>query len=151
MQSISSSGTVTTTCYSVSIQISKPLFVSAQDDWRLKSLETILQMAHLPKGLESWRLQRPESKVRINALRLIEALIDVRELHDIKAPFAVPTPSGNIQLEWANKHRELEIEILADGSLAFLKVENRSPVEEGSIGSVSYAALQPLFHWLISA
>lgn len=137
--------------FSPSVQISKPLFISTENDWRLKTLGTVLSMARLPKGNESWRLKRPLPEARLNALRLVETLITAHDLHDIPAPFVAPTACEGIQFEWACRHREVEIEISPDGSVSVLKLESQKPIQEDSIASISDFTLRPFFDWLLSS
>ena len=70
------------------------------------------------------------------------------EFDDLPLPQVVPVPGGGVQLEWRHGRREVEIEILPDGTMEFLRVEDGEPRDEELTGVVP---LPPLFAWFISA
>jgi hypothetical protein len=68
----------------------------------------------------------------------------------LPAPFIVPISGGGIQIEWIIADRELELEVLPDGSIEYLKSENKEPFEEEKIASRSSAEIFSLLSWLLS-
>jgi hypothetical protein len=81
--------------------------------------------------------------------RALFALIELlhRLTHrDLPPPHLSPVPGGGLQLEWELPPRGLELEVLPDGSVAFLTVEN-DVVQEGPLGE-EVGRLQELIGWL---
>jgi len=65
------------------------------------------------------------------------------------APRVVPVSGGGLQLEWESGTRGLELEILDDGSVEYLRTERREPRDEGLVHSIN--DVRPLFLWLLSS
>lgn len=53
--------------------------------------------------------------------------------HVLPAPTIVPVTGGGVQFSWANGERELELEILPDGSLQYLFIDEDGVEEEAGI------------------
>jgi hypothetical protein len=70
---------------------------------------------------------RPSTIALDSASELLVSL----PFEDLPTPFVSPTSLGGVQLEWNQNGRELEIEILPDGSLELLTVVNGNPQDEG--------------------
>jgi hypothetical protein len=64
------------------------------------------------------------------------------------APQVFPTSRAGIQFDWGKGGRELEIEILPDGTMEYLLVMDNVPFQEGIIPSVAWTdALEALAIW----
>ncbi len=61
-------------------------------------------------------------------------------------PYVEATIDGGVQFEWSVAERELDIEILPDGEIGYLKVVSKTPIEEGPL---ELAKLEGLTDWLL--
>jgi hypothetical protein len=80
------------------------------------------------------------------SLRLVRKIAEL-DLGDLPVPHVAPVPGGGIQLEWRVGDRELELEILPDGAIEFLRAERGEPVDEAALDS---AQLHSLLAWVVS-
>jgi hypothetical protein len=88
----------------------------------------------------------PPTLVAINrSLDILRAIAELNLL-DLPAPHVVPVPGGGIQFECGVGQRELEFEILPDGSAEYLKAEGGDPVAEGTL---TLSQVDSLLAWLV--
>lgn len=62
-------------------------------------------------------------------------------------PHFAPVSGGGIQLEWRRQNRELELEILPNGEIAFLKAPEPGEMEEGVLPLSFHADVFELVKW----
>lgn len=103
--------------------------VSYINEWLEDSQNQLHQLSKLPENWDSYG----SSRIKPTSVeKTADLLIDL-------AKFGMPTPSifpvsgGGIQLEWQKGKRELEIEILPNGEIEFLKVYENGEMQEGRI------------------
>jgi hypothetical protein len=67
------------------------------------------------------------------------------------APFVFPTDVGGIQFEWKGNGRELDIEILPEGThLSFLTLVGGKVTSEGEISDNFERRVRLLLNWMVS-
>lgn len=118
---------------------------SSLQPWQLKAISNIRELIALPDNWDSYKSPR----LQMQAVRVaIELLISVQFSDLFPAPKIYPTSGGGIQFEWKVNNRELEFEILPDGSIETLRVFNGHPIKEEAFSQLSNR-LGPAFNWLI--
>lgn len=110
-------------------------------EWQKEALKGIIRLQYLE---ENWDHEgsSPPSRIAIETGKL---LILELPFDDLPTPFVTPTSVGGLQLEWTDDQREIEIEVLTDGSLEFLKAENGNVINEGLISGYEVLGL---FNWV---
>lgn len=132
----------------VEVQWSKVIPIRDLSSWQDDAVIGVLRISNLPQNWDSYNSPPPTQKavdVSINLLR-----DNYLSSIDLPAPFIVPISGGGIQIEWIIDDRELELEVLPDGSIEYLKSENKEPFEEEKIASPSSAEIFSLLSWLLS-
>jgi len=92
-------------------------------------LKAIAGLARLKPNWDGYGSPAVQSAALQAAARVLSAL-DAESPH---APQICPVAGGGIAIEWHVGTRELELEILPDGSVVFLTVVNGEPIEEGRL------------------
>ncbi len=64
-------------------------------------------------------------------------------------PRIAPVLGGGIQFEWEYAGRELEVEILPDGTVEYLIAADDGTVEEGQLPDMPVRQVQILVQWLV--
>lgn len=119
--------------------------VSGLSHWQIQALKGVLQTAHLQANWDSYGSPAPSPVTVNSAIQLLTSVgFDI-----LPVPYIVPVVGGGIQFEWIVDRRELELEILPDGSADFLKSEGGTPLEEGALETIVH--LEALLAWLTSA
>jgi hypothetical protein len=78
-----------------------------------------------------------------------ERILAAIETEASPVPHICPVPGGGVQLEWQHNGRELEIELLPDGSAQYLTV-NGKDMDEGALGPSSVDRARRLMNWLLT-
>lgn len=113
---------------------------------QIQALQTVLRTASLPHDWDSYGSPPPSPMALAASVHLITAI----DLDDLTIPDIFAVPGGGIQFEWRFGGRELELEVLPDSSLQFLKVERGVPLEEGQLKAGLYGEVSSLLSWLAS-
>jgi hypothetical protein len=106
---------------------------------------------HNPRktALESIATLNSVSPKAIKAARGVASMI---ERDHYPMPFVFPTDIGGIQFEWKGASRELNLEFLPEAShLAFLKIVDGVPDQEGEISGDMEGEIHSLLDWMTSA
>jgi hypothetical protein len=114
--------------------------------WLRSAQRKISELAQLAENWDSYG-SRPISQPAIEQAADILACLSNLDLPNLQI---FPVPGGGIQLEFQQDSRELEIEILPDGSIEFLMVEG-GEMREGSTPYGSRGDLYRLAYWLKGA
>ena len=124
-------------------QLSRAVFVNS--DWQSATIRKLVQLENLPRNWDrsgSPPPARTSIEASLNFIQIVSALGH----ENVTEPEVFPVPGGGIQLEWSTAGRQLEVEILPDGTAQFLRVDNRKVEAEGDISS--RAQVRFLFGWM---
>ncbi|HLY59996.1 MAG TPA: hypothetical protein VKV95_04450 [Terriglobia bacterium] len=119
-----------------------PLFMATPEF--AESLRTISTLAKLPANWDSYgspAVQTPAVQRAVEVLAACQALCPT-------APRIVPVAGGGLQIEWDVKSRELEIEVLPNGSIEVLMVEGEMMIETPLPAERVYPIIPMLLNWL---
>ncbi|MFQ5538907.1 MAG: hypothetical protein ACE5FB_00775 [Candidatus Binatia bacterium] len=119
-------------------------FVPILSNWQTQALRALFQIATLPHNWDSYGSPPLSPTSLATSIDLLSEI----DLDDLPIPHVAPVPGGGVQFEWSVGQRELEFEILRDGSVEFLKVDSKQPVEEGQLRYVDQ--MFSLLSWLTS-
>ncbi len=117
-------------------------FVPISSKWQTEALRALFQIATLPHNWDTYNSPPPSPTALAASIDLLSEI----DLDDLPIPHVAPVPGGGIQFEWSVDQRELEVEILPDGSVEFLKAEGRQPLEEGHLRHMDQ--MPSLLSWL---
>lgn len=120
-----------------------PLLAEA-DLWLRPAQRKISELAQLPENWDSYGSR----SIQPAAIKQAADLIAYLSKFNLPSPHIFPVSGGGIQLEFEQGGRELEIEILPDGSLEFLKVDEKGEMQEGKVLSGSEPEIRRLVYWL---
>jgi hypothetical protein len=118
--------------------------LSSYPPWLRTALKTLAQLAQLPENWDGYGSPAPQRIAADRASNLLTFL----EWDDLPVPQIGPVPGGGIQIEWHVANRELEIEILPDGSGEFLRVDGEA-MEEGPLTADRPDASRALVDWVM--
>jgi hypothetical protein len=105
--------------------------------WLRSSLRKVTELALLPSGWDGYG-SRP---IQQPAVERVSEVLTYLSYLDLPNPQLFPVPGGGIQIEMRQDDRELEIEILPDGSIEYLLVLSNGEMSEGAIPSTSIGDL----------
>jgi hypothetical protein len=125
-------------------QLSRVLLLYYAKSALLASLRRIAELKSMPDDWDSYGSPR----VQQLAARRAVGVVCAAATEEVRPPQIVPVSGGGLQIEWTSANRELEIEILPDGSIEYLAVEAER-TDEGPIPP-EHADLfvQGLVRWL---
>jgi hypothetical protein len=119
-----------------------PLFMAAPEF--AESLRTISELANLPDNWDSYGSPRLKSSA---VQRAVEVLVAARSSY-APAPRIAAVSGGGLQIEWEMGARELEIEVLPDGSIEILMVEGEMMIESPAPAEQVNSIVPTFLHWL---
>jgi len=121
--------------------------------WQKDVLIRLLELIRLPKNWDSYGSEPPRQSVA----NLTWIILGTLELEHLPTPFIAPVSGGGLQIEWQIGNRGLELEILIDGLVNYLKTEGAESIEEGQLEfveegqlEIAKVSVQHLISWLIS-
>ena len=98
--------------------------------WQVDALRNVGELSELPHNWDGYGSPPPSEGACEAAARLISLM----ESFPLAAPEIGPASGGTLQMEWACNRRELELHVLADQSVEYLRVVNGEPIEQGTVG-----------------
>jgi len=107
-------------------------------------LKAIVGLARLKPNWDGYGSPAVQSAALEAAARVLSAL-DAQSPH---APQICPVAGGGVGIEWHVGTREVELEILPDGSVEFLTVVNGEPEEEGRLVLDQLSSARRLVAWV---
>jgi len=113
-------------------------------DWFVESVRTISRFEHLGPNWDSYNSPPLTRDAKSRALQVLICLD--RQLQ--AAPLLEPVPGGGDQIEWTSGPRALELEVLPNGSIEFLRVYEADRMEEGVIPDDRMDYLREQAAWL---
>ena len=121
-------------------------------DWpwgvhHIPSVQRLLTLSSLEKDWDSYGSQPPSKVAIVMGLTLLQGLVDVG-LENLTTPRINPVSGGGVLLEWEAGSRELELELLSDGVVRYLKIEHGEPIHEDTVTHPMFSQMQDLLLWL---
>jgi hypothetical protein len=110
----------------------------------LISLRRIGELKRLPDDWDSYGSPRIQQLAAQRAVQVLSAAA----IEGVRPPQIVPVSGGGLQIEWTSANRELEIEILPDGSIEYLIVEAEQTYEGPMPAEHADLFVQGLVRWL---
>ncbi len=105
------------------------IYVSYINLWLKDSQNELHKLRELPEDWDSYGSPRIKDK----AVKTTADLLTDTAKNGMSKPYIFPVSGGGLQLEWQQSNKELEIEILPNGKIEYLKVSERGEMEEGEI------------------
>ncbi len=125
-------------------QWSGVILLTGLSQTQIQGLKKLAEVATLPQNWDSYG-SPPPTQVSVEVAKILIKAIDCENLPPLRI---VPVPGGGLQLEWNVGTRELELEILHDGSVEYLKSDRGEPLEEGRLVPINLDEVQTLLTWL---
>jgi len=119
-------------------------------DWLRQALNRLETVAILPRGWDSEGGPPPNSQ-------LVRAAADIlRDLQrdDLPLPFVCPIAGGGLQLEWSSGGKEVELELVDERTIGFLRAEAAPSgriIESGEYPISDINKSRELLDWLAEA
>ncbi|MFQ5853059.1 MAG: hypothetical protein ACE5JU_21070 [Candidatus Binatia bacterium] len=114
--------------------------------WQVEGIKRLVGTMSLPADWDSYGGPPPGDSVVSAAIELLMGL----DLDYFLPPRVVPVSGGGVQLEWNFGPRELELHVLEDGSVEYLRTEDGNVLDEGTARAVDFPRVRSLLAWLIS-
>ena len=106
-------------------QLSKVVLLYYATSALFASLRRIGELKQLPEDWDSYGSPRVQQLAAQRAVEIVRAAA----MEDVHPPQIVPVSGGGLQIEWTSGKRELEIEVLPDGSIEYLAVDAHQTME----------------------
>jgi len=121
--------------------------------WLAEAHRSVSRLALLPDNWDGEGSPAPKPVVIEEALRVLS------EIEPYEMPMAQigPVPGGGLGIEWRLGERDLNLEILPDGSIEYLKSEKTATgfdvdqMEDGQIPRDQLAKVHQLARWLLGS
>ena len=126
-------------------QFSRVIPLSDVEPWLLVVWKAIAKLKELPDNWDGYGSPAIQSAALTAGFRLVLAIKTEKQ----PIPHVSPVPGGGIQLEWQTPNRELELEILPNGSVEYLTVTKDDQMEDGCLSVDQTDKVQGLIRWLI--
>jgi hypothetical protein len=110
--------------------------------WRDQALEEIKTLDLLPPATDEWTPRKPTYAAVTQAQILLNKVDEAK----ISPPYIMPTIDGGIDFDWTRNERELHIAVSSGGSIEYVKLVDKSPVEERDL---NFSDLPTLIDWLL--
>ena len=127
-------------------QWTKGIAISSR--WAAETVKRVLALTSLPHDWDSYG-SPPPSQVAIFASYGLLNSIPKTVFEDLPIPFVAPVSGGGIQLEWNVGARELELHVMPDGSIQYLRAFGGDILDEGPL-KLNPIETRALFAWLTS-
>lgn len=119
-------------------------------DWLVQSLRRLDSVAGLSPDWDGEGSLPPDAQIVASAANLLQYL----QRDDVPVPFICPIAGGSIQLEWSLRGREVEMELLDERTVAFLRAEETSAgpqLESGEYSITDINKSRELLDWIAAA
>ena len=126
------------------VQLAKDV-PEARSGWLPDTLRKFVQLLDLPPNWDGYSARAVDPAILERALRV---LLDVVP-PGAPVPYIVPSPAGGIQVEWHERHADVELEFKVDGTASFFmeadehEVDESAPIEQ--IGKLARRSLRLVF------
>lgn len=126
--------------YSTSVT---PYFL--REDWLISAINDIVEIGHLPANWNSYDSPPLTTDARKQALELA-----LKFSHQsLPEPLIAPVSGGGVQFLWTIGPKELELEVMPDGAIEFLRVYGDDTMREGRIDPKLADHLSEQVRWLV--
>ncbi len=129
---------------SANVQWSSVTSLWDADPWLFTALKKLAELARLPENWDGYGSRPVQLAAVEGTARLLAALASVSP----PPPHFCPVPGGGVQLEWQVSSRELELEVLPNGSMEFLVVDEEGEMLEGRLAPNRFDEMRTLIGWL---
>jgi hypothetical protein len=124
--------------------------LAVPEKWVLPALQAVVQLAHLQPNWDGYG----SPPLSLLAIRAARRLVKTLKRLPMPVPQVFPVTGGGVDFSWQSDSRELEVEILPDGSARYLAVLTDSAIlqestEEGSLSLDQPEPVRTLAAWLI--
>ena len=116
--------------------------------WAAETGLKLLALTSLPRDWDSYG-SPPPSQVAINASFDLLDRMPKSVFEDLPIPFVAPVPGGGIQFDWSVGRRDLELHVMPDGSIQYLRAFGGDILDEGPL-KLNPIETRALFAWLTS-
>ncbi|MCY3955043.1 MAG: hypothetical protein OXF47_03490 [Nitrospira sp.] len=111
---------------------------------RIKALKSLLELGSLPEDWDSYGSPPPtEYAMDTGCSFIVNYLSDEDPM-----PWVSPVSGGGIQLSWKKQANELNLDILPDGRMEFLKSSDSDPIEVDEKFSLDGLKIQSMLDWV---
>lgn len=118
----------------------------SSNSWWHRTVAELDKLIGYPAEGSSWGPSRPSDEAYSLAASLIFGIDSVEGL---SIPRVSATSENGVRVGWRNKGRELDIEIMADGSIEYLLLDHGRKPEEGEIDPTGLKTkINELLRWL---
>lgn len=135
-----------------STQWSPVMQLSCSPAWLADARRSISRLTELRDGWDGGTSPMPQRTAIDAATRLLD---EIERYSELPAPGVGPTIGGGLGIEWRHGSRDLDLEILPDGSIEYLKSERRASgfdvddMEDGQITLDCPKEVRRLIGWLM--
>ncbi len=119
---------------------------SPAGSWLVLTLTRLNELARLQANWDGYGSPAVQRAALQTAIRLLLELAP----DEPAEPQIIPVPGGGVQLEWQTASRELELEILPQGTVEYLRVEGEH-TKEGELPPNRIGEVRHLVRWLRSS
>jgi hypothetical protein len=121
--------------------------------WLAEAQRSVSRLALLPDNWDGEGSPALSTVVLDEALRILSEI----DSHEMPAAHIGPVSGGGLGIEWRLGERDLNLEILPDGSIEYLKAEKTpagfdvDQMEDGSIPRDQTTRVHELVRWLLGS
>lgn len=125
---LDSSSALKTEKFTGALSVVKPIMSTSELClWIVEIEKEVQSLKKMPENWDSYG----SSAIANTASEKVEKLLPLLARLGMSKPNLFPVSGGGLQLEWEKDDRELEIEILPNGTIEYLKVFSDGKMEEG--------------------
>ena len=110
----------------------------------LAPLKTITELAQLQENWDGYGSPPLHPSAIAGAINVLT----ISDIEQPPMPYVGPVTGGGVQIEWYTPTRELELEILPDGSLQYVAVDEAGQTTDGELPASADEQVLELVRWL---
>ncbi len=135
-----------------SAQWSQVMALSGSPAWLVDTRRSISRLAELQRGWDGASSPAPRREAINAANRLLE---QIERYSELPVPGVGPAVGGGLGIEWRYESRDLDLEILPDGSIEYLKADRKpsgfdvNDMEDGPVSLENPKEVRALVGWLM--